>query len=50
VELLYQPIGFRWADNLRGYDAPEPVRFVNYYRSMSAASSAVLGRADARID
>ena len=50
VELLYQPIGFRWADNLRGYDAPEPARFVNYYRSMSAASSAVLGRADARVD
>src|SRR5262249_15069782 len=24
AELLYQPIGFRWANNLKTYDAPEP--------------------------
>lgn len=42
VELRFQPIGFRWAQNLRGYDAPEPERFVGYYESMSAASSEVI--------
>ncbi len=44
AELRYQPIGFRWAENLRAYDAPEPRRFSAYYRSMSAASMAVLAR------
>jgi hypothetical protein len=43
--LRYQPIGFRWAENLATYDAAEPRRFVNYYRSMSAASSTWLARA-----
>ena len=45
VELRYQPIAFRWADNLRTYDAAEPRRFVGYYDRMAAASSAVLARA-----
>jgi hypothetical protein len=49
VVLRYQPIGFRWAENLATYDAPEPRRFVGYYRSMSAASSAVLARAAASV-
>ena len=31
VQLLYQPIGYRWAKNLEAYDAPEPRRFVGYY-------------------
>jgi hypothetical protein len=44
AELRYQPIAFRWADNLRGYDAPEPRRFVSYYDAMSASSSTVLAR------
>jgi hypothetical protein len=35
AELLYQSIGYRWADNLRRYDAPEPVRFVGYYEQVS---------------
>jgi hypothetical protein len=39
VELKYQPISFRWAENLRRYDAPEPRRFVSFYDAMSAASS-----------
>ena len=45
AELRYQPISFRWADNLRSYDAAEPRRFVSYYDSMSASSSTVLARA-----
>ncbi len=34
VELLYQSIGFRWADNMRRHDAPEPARFVEYYEQV----------------
>ncbi|MBI2149231.1 MAG: hypothetical protein HYU27_01325 [Acidobacteria bacterium] len=44
VELRFQPISFRWADNLRKYDAPEPKRFVSYYDAMSAASSEMISR------
>jgi hypothetical protein len=39
VELRYQVIGYGWARNLQRYDAPEPQRFTEYYRSMAAASS-----------
>jgi len=42
VELRYQPIGYRWANNLAGYDAPEPKRFVGYYRSLASTSSALV--------
>jgi hypothetical protein len=45
VELLYQPIGFRWAHNLDKYDAPEPKRFVNYFNAMSSTSWVVVARA-----
>jgi hypothetical protein len=45
VELRYQSIGFRWAHNLEGYDAPEPRRFVTYYRSLSSSSSIVIATA-----
>lgn len=44
AELRYQPIAFRWADNLRGFSAPEPRRFVSYYDAMSASSATVLAR------
>jgi hypothetical protein len=39
VELRYQPISFRWAENLRGYNAPEPRRFVSFFDTMAEASS-----------
>ncbi len=45
AELLYQPIGFRWAHNLRPYDAAEPRRFLAYYQAMSGAATATLARA-----
>ena len=48
VELRYQPIGFRWAQNLDRYDAPEPRRFVGYFKANAAASSVVLARASTR--
>ena len=47
VELLYQPIGFRWAHNLEPYTATEPQRFLRYYDSMSNAASTVLARTEA---
>jgi hypothetical protein len=37
VELLYQTIGFRWADNLRAFDAPEVARFLEYYAAVPNA-------------
>lgn len=42
AELYYQPIAYRWAQNLDPYDAPETNRFVDYYDSMSGISSVVL--------
>ncbi len=48
VELLYQPIGFRWANNLKSYNqAFEPRRFTSYYDSMGPATTTVLTRAGA---
>jgi hypothetical protein len=47
VELLYQPIGFRWAHNLERYDAPEPKRFIGYFNAMSSASWVVVAKAAA---
>jgi len=45
AELVYQPIGHRWAVNLGAYRAPEPARFVSYYNGMAAAAHIVLTRA-----
>jgi hypothetical protein len=48
VELLYQPIGFRWAQNLKGYSqASEPRRFTEYYDAMSGGTATSLARASA---
>lgn len=49
AELLFQPIAFRWAQNLAPYDAPETKRFVGYYNSMAASSSALLATARAAV-
>jgi hypothetical protein len=42
AELRYQPIAYRWAQNLRSYDAKETQRFVAWFDAMSSGSSAVL--------
>jgi hypothetical protein len=47
AELWYEPIGFRWAHNLKPYNAPEPQRFVGYYESMSNTAATMLARAEA---
>jgi hypothetical protein len=45
VTLRYQPISFRWAENLRRYDAPEPRRFVSFFDAMAASTSVELAHA-----
>jgi hypothetical protein len=42
VELLYQPIGYRWAHNLDEYRSPETSAFVGYYRAMQASTATVI--------
>ena len=42
VELRYQTVAYRWAQNLARYDAPEPKRFVSYYSATAAESSVVI--------
>jgi hypothetical protein len=49
VELRYQVIGFRWAENLRTYRSEETSRFVRYYESMASSSSEVLATASRRV-
>ncbi|MGQ0736200.1 MAG: hypothetical protein ACT4QD_21425 [Acidobacteriota bacterium] len=45
ASLLYQSVGYRWAQNLRLRPAPETDRFVRYYESMSQATVARLAHA-----
>jgi hypothetical protein len=45
AELWFQPIAYRWAENLAEYDAFETQRFVRYYRSMAGASATLLASA-----
>ncbi len=49
VELRYQPIGFRWAQNLKPYEAAETQRFVSWFDAMSTGSSVVLARSTASV-
>jgi hypothetical protein len=49
AELLYQSIGYRWAENLRGYDAEEPQRFTRYFAESAAASASSLARVTAAV-
>jgi len=47
VELNYQTVGFRWAQNLRSYEAGEPRRFVSYYEETAAYSGITIATATA---
>ena len=49
ARLLYQAIGFRWAENLKAYDSPETKRFVGYYEGSAAGSAEQLASAERRI-
>jgi hypothetical protein len=44
AELLYQPIGYRWAHNLSTVPAAEPARFVELYRQTARASATRLAQ------
>jgi len=50
AELLYQPVGFRWAANLGAVGAGEPARFWGYYQAAAPASAARLAAAEARVE
>lgn len=46
AQLMYQPIGYRWAANLKTYDrAAEPARLNKYYDSMGPATAITLAQA-----
>lgn len=46
AELWYQPIGYRWANNLKPYaSAAEPKQFNTYFDSMKGSTAIVLARA-----
>ncbi len=48
AELWYQPIGFRWANNLKAYNqAAEPRRFTAFFDKMAPGAGEVLARATA---
>lgn len=44
AEMWFQPVGFRWAENLADYRTFETDRFVRYYRAMAAGSAIALAR------
>ncbi|HEU5351353.1 MAG TPA: hypothetical protein VFU55_07125 [Terracidiphilus sp.] len=45
AQLLYQPIGYRWAHNLAAYKADEPQSFVRDFEQAAAHSAVVLAHA-----
>jgi hypothetical protein len=45
VQLWYQPIAYRWAQNLQAYDAFETRRFLAYFNAMAQSSALVLASA-----
>jgi hypothetical protein len=49
AKLWYQPVGFRWAMNMKPFQAFEPTRFVRYYESMADVSAIRLASSTARL-
>jgi hypothetical protein len=47
VELLYQPVGYRWACNLASFQAEETQKFVSYFEKAAPTSAVVLAHAEA---
>jgi hypothetical protein len=46
AELLYQPIGYRWARNLGEFDTPESDQFIGFFNGVASSSEAQLARAE----
>jgi hypothetical protein len=49
VELWYQPIAYRWAQNLRQQTTSEAARFLSYFESLSDSSALILARDSATV-
>jgi mono/diheme cytochrome c family protein len=49
VELRYQPIGYRWAQNLAPYTGAEPQKFVRYYNAVASVSSVAVAQASSPV-
>ena len=49
AELWFQPIGYRWAENLGDYDTFETQRFARYYREMAERSAVVIAQASGEV-
>jgi hypothetical protein len=49
AELWFQPIAFRWAENLAEYEALETQRFARYYRAMADGSAIPLASASSEV-
>jgi hypothetical protein len=45
AELWFQPISYRWANNLRPYTGEENKRFVGYYDELAPSSAVMIARA-----
>jgi len=50
VELLYQTIAYRWAQNLRRHRAPEILRFLDYYGATAGDSPVRLAGDTAEVE
>ena len=48
VRLMFQTIGYRWAENLAPYDTRETARFTRYYRANADRSAIPLAEVEAR--
>jgi len=49
AELWYQPVGYRWAQNLGQTESAETKRFVGYYKKMAPASAVLLASTSAEV-
>jgi hypothetical protein len=49
VQLWYQSVAYRWAQNLRPYRTAETQRFVSYYDQTASESGIVLARASSTV-
>jgi hypothetical protein len=50
AELMYQPVGYRWAHNLGDQEAEEIERFIAYYEEAAHRSAVVLAGAKAIVE
>jgi len=50
AELWYQPIGYRWAQNLREQQSAEIERFIKYYGDMASSSGTILAEVSRIVD